>query len=306
MRNVIILITTILFTTCATQDEYTYDLVISNISLIDGTGKPAKIASIGVKGGKIVNIDSSKLSSKINQIDGTGKFLIPGLFDCHVHTTDFKKDFPQYIHYGVTSVFITGGSLCSNEYYDAMRKQGSQDSIPAPIVFHTSQHFTMEGRHPVKTYMGNWINENTVFFLKDTLQIEKLVKEVASYPIAGIKLTIEDGPHPPFVERMPQTFINKVQKEAIKNGTTVFAHVSDNIEVEMAIDAGIQNFVHWTGIDIDFHRDSLLVSKIYEIRPSFITTLMIDKGFLYPLFPEWIEELRQEQVFEEESLLLGQ
>ena len=258
--------------------------------------------SIGIQDGKIIAIHSTKIVDAKNVIDGTGKFLIPGLFDCHVHTNDFENDFPKYVHYGVTSIFITGGSLCTNEYFASMRAHGNQDTIPAPMVFHTSQHFTMEGRHPMKTYMGKWFDGKSVFLLKDTLHIESLVKEVTQYPIVGIKLTIEDGPHPPWVKRMPQPFINKVQKEAIKNGTEVFAHVSDNIELEMAMDAGIENIVHWTGIDLDFGRDSVLIDKINRVRPSFITTLMIDKGFLYPLFPEWVEALRQEKIFEEEYL----
>lgn len=285
---------------CTTEHSDPLSMVISNVSLIDGTGSPLKTTvSVGIQDGKIVVIDSTNSSSAEIQIDGTGKFLIPGLFDCHVHTTDFKSDFAKYMHYGVTSVFITGGSVCTNEYYANMRSYSNQDTLPAPIVFHTSQHFTMEGRHPLKTYQGNWEDGKSVFLLKDTLQIENLVKEVTQFPIAGIKLTIEDGPHPPWVERMPQAFINKVQKEAMNYDTEVFAHVSDNVELEMAMDAGIQNIVHWTGIDIDFQRDTVLLEKIYQVRPSFITTFMIDKGFLYPLFPEWVADLRQENVFDE-------
>ncbi len=288
---------------CNSAKQDSFDLEISNVNLIDGTGRPLQTnVSIGIRDAKIVAIDSVFTESAKNMIDGTGKFLIPGLFDGHVHTGNFEKDFPRFIHYGVTSIFITGGSSCTNEYYRAMRKQGNQDSIPAPIVFHTSQHFTMEGRHPVKTYKGSWVDGKTVFLIKDTLQIEGLVKEVSQYPITGIKLTIEDGPHPPWVERMPQKFINKIQKEATKNGTRVFAHVSDNIELGMALDAGIQNFAHWTGIDLDFQKDTLLLGKIYELKPSFITTLMIDKGFLYPLFPQWVEAVRQEKVFDEDDL----
>ncbi len=301
MRNTIILILIFCLFGCSSDRPEKYDLAISNVNLIDGTGKSMKTnVSIGIRGGKIVTIDSSTIERAKSVIDGTGKFLIPGLFDCHVHTNDFESDFPKYVHYGVTSIFITGGSLCTNEYYASMRAHGNQDTIPAPIVFHTSQHFTMAGRHPMKTYVGKWFDGKSVFLLKDTLQIEALAKEVTQYPIVGIKLTIEDGPHPPWVERMPQRFVNKVQKEAIKNDTEVFAHVSDNIELEMAMDAGIKNIVHWTGIDLDFQRDTVLIDKIYRVRPSFITTLMIDKGFLYPLFPEWIEALRREKVFDEE------
>jgi len=303
MKYLPCLILLVILFACNPTKQKSFDLVVSNVNLIDGTGKPLRTSvSIGIQDGKIVAIDSTMLVGGKSEIDGTGKFLIPGLFDCHIHTTDYENDFPKFIHYGVTSIFITGGSLCTNEYYATMRAHGNQDTIPAPLVFHTSQHFTMEGRHPVKTYKGNWVDGKSVFLLKDTLQIESLVKEVTQYPIAGIKLTIEDGPHPPWVERMPQTFINKVQKEASKNDTEVFAHVSDNIELEMALDAGIQNLVHWTGIDLDFQRDTVLIDKIYRVRPSFISTLMIDKGFLYPLFPEWIEAIRQEKVFDEAYL----
>ena len=303
MRYLLNLILLVFLFSCNSRNEDSFDLVISNVNLIDGASNPLQAnVSIGIRGGKIITIDSSIIEPTKNEIDGTGKYLIPGLFDCHVHTNDFEKDFPKFVHYGVTSIFITGGSSCTNEYYAAMRALGNQDILPAPIVFHTSQHFTMEGRHPVKTYKGNWIDGKSVFFLKDTLQIESLARGVTQYPIVGIKLTIEDGPNPPWVERMPQTFINKVQKEAIKNGTEVFAHVSDNIELEIAMDAGIQNLVHWTGIDLDFQKDSILLDKIYKVKPSFISTFMIDKGFLYPLFPEWVEALRSEGVFDESYL----
>ena len=194
------------------------------------------------------------------------------------------------MHYGVTSVFITGGSLCTDAYYAEMRQHGNQDSIPSPRVFHTSQHFSMEGRHPSKTYTNNlWRDGESIFYLKDTLQIEKLVRRVAKQPIAGIKLTIEDGPTPPFVERIPMKFIEKTVKEGKKHGLEVFAHVSDNEELEMAINAGVQNLVHFTGLDIipEDHGQQKLLAKFKQREPSWVTTVMIDKSFLYPLHPEW-------------------
>ncbi|WP_282161930.1 amidohydrolase family protein [Ulvibacterium marinum] len=305
MKNIYIVILLFL-STCAPEENSAFDLVISNVNLIDGTGSGLqKNVNIGIKGNRIVAIDAKELVQKAKVIDGSGKFLIPGLFDCHVHTGSYKKDFPKFIHFGVTSIFITGGGICTNSYYKEMRDMGNQDTLPAPKVFHTSQHFTMEGRHPVKTYgSSRWREGKTVFFLRDTLQIEELVKEVAQHPIQGIKLTIEDGPHPPLVERMPQEFINKVQKEADKNGLAVFVHVSDNVELQMAIDANIRNIVHFTGVDLDFQRDDALVNKIYRDSISWVTTLMLDKSFLYPLHPEWIKEQKIQEVYDK-SYLMG-
>ena len=293
MKQFISLISIAIVLSCTSKKTTQFDLVISNVNLIDGTGKPLqKGVSIGITNGKIIAIDSTLSGHEENRIDGTGKYLIPGLFDCHVHTSDYENDFPRFIHYGVTSIFVTGGSLCTNDYYAAMRSQGNNDSISAPFVFHTSQHFTMEGRHPAKTYKGsNWRDGESIFYLKDTLQIEHLLRSVSQYPIVGIKLTIEDGPAPPFVDRIPQSFIDKTVREASKYGLEIFAHVSDNIELEMAINGGVQNLVHFSGVNID-PEDSIqvqLLKKFVMRNPYWVTTLMIDKSFLYPIHPEWFE-----------------
>lgn len=278
-------------TSCSIEPQSQYDLIIENVNLIDVQGMSLQEGvNIYIKQDKIFAIDRKAITQKNNVIDGTDKYLIPGLFDCHAHTSTYKKDFPKFIHYGITSIFVPGGSSCTNAYYEEMRNMGAQDSLPAPRIFHTSQHFTMDGRHPVKTYSSsNWVEGESVYLLRDTLQIEALVKQVAQYPIQGIKLTIEDGPHPPFVERMPQAFINKVSKEARKYDLGVFAHISDNIELKMAIEADIKNLVHFTGVDLDFERDEKLLDKIYRDSISWVTTLMLDKSFIYPLHPEWLE-----------------
>ena len=294
------------FFSCEPKSRQEFDLIITNTNLIDGTGSPIQESvNLYIKDGEIAAISHESLEAIGTTIDGTGTYVIPGLFDCHVHTTDFNVDFPKFIHYGVTSVFITGGSTCTNEYYADMRQRGNQDSIPAPRVFHTSQHFTMEGRHPVKTYSNsNWVEGKSVFYLKDTNQIKSLVREVAQYPIQGIKLTIEDGPAPPFVDRMPQDFIDVVVREAAGYGLDVFAHVSDNVEMLMAINAGVQNIIHFVGVDIDWDDAEHLeaVKSMGERKGSWVTTLMIDKSFIYPLHPEWLRNPKLQEVYSSEEL----
>ena len=294
------LIIFILIVGCSESPDKKYDFVISNVNLIDGTGTALKLnVNVSIKDGRINLIDTAEINKVETIIDGTNKYLMPGLFDCHTHTSNFQVDFPKFIHYGVTSIFVTGGSTCTNEYYKEMREMGNQDSLAAPRVFHTSQHFIMEGSHPVRTYSSsNWREGETVFYLKDTLQIESLVKEVSQYPIQGIKLTIEEGPMPPPVPRMPQEFINKVVTEAKKNNTKVFVHISDNIELSMALEAKINNIIHYTGVDLDFERDKEMLELIYQNDVSWVTTLMLDKSFLYPLHPEWVHQTEIKDIYD--------
>ncbi len=303
MKAIYILFFLVLFG-CTNEDKY--DLIITNVNLIDGTGTALQSdVTVYVKDKRIVRIDSEETTQKVNAIDGTGKYLIPGLFDCHVHPgEDYQQDLRRLMHYGVTSIFVPGGSSCTDEVFADMRFMGFQDSVPAPRVFHTSHHFTMEGGHPAKTYASsNWLEGETIFYLRDTAQISRLVEQVSRQPILGIKLTIEDGPAPPFVERIPQSFINKTVEEAKKYGLEVFAHVSDNEELRMAVEGGAQNLVHYTGVNIDSEDSTHLgwIQRLKELHVSWVTTLMIDKSFLYPKHPEWFDELAMLGVYKNEK-----
>jgi imidazolonepropionase-like amidohydrolase len=304
MKIFVFVIATLFLSTCSINQKPTYDLIISNVNLIDGNGTAMQQGmNIYIKDNKIARIDSNKAEQAKMLIDGTGKYIIPGLFDCHAHTSNYEKDFPRFIHYGVTSIFITGGNSCTNEYYAEMRAMGNQNKLAAPRVFHTSQHFIVEGSHPVREYASsNWVEGKTFYYLKDTLQIEKLVEEVARLPISGIKLTIEDGPMPPPVPRMPQEFINKVAREAQKNDTKVFAHVSDNIELSMALKAGINNILHFPGVDLDFEKEKELIESIYQSNVSWVTTLMLDKSFIYALHPEWVDSTEIKEIYDSDEI----
>ena len=56
---------------------------------------------------KIVEVGPSskiKVPSRIRIVDGSGKFLIPALWDMHVHTDNAQRDFPMFIANGVLGV----------------------------------------------------------------------------------------------------------------------------------------------------------------------------------------------------------
>ncbi|MEQ9578975.1 MAG: hypothetical protein RIH33_13615, partial [Marinoscillum sp.] len=64
MKQFTILTLIVFLAGCSYQKSEEYDLVISNVNLIDGTGKPLQTGvSIGITEGKIVAIDSILLNS---------------------------------------------------------------------------------------------------------------------------------------------------------------------------------------------------------------------------------------------------
>src|SRR5262245_34193157 len=67
-------------------------LVIHHVSLIDATGVPLqKEMTVVIRGNRIETIGKSskvRVPSGAQIVDGRGKFLIPGLWDMHVHWND--------------------------------------------------------------------------------------------------------------------------------------------------------------------------------------------------------------------------
>lgn len=68
-------------------------LVFTHATVIDATGAPPRPGTtVVVKDGRIAAVGpdgSIRLPDRATVIDATGKFLIPGLWDMHVHTTTY-------------------------------------------------------------------------------------------------------------------------------------------------------------------------------------------------------------------------
>jgi len=90
-------------------------LILTHVTVIDATGSLAKpdmrivirdhrIAAIGPTSAAVLPKDAEI-------VDATGKFLIPGLWDMHVHTGRKDIFLPLYIANGVTGVRDMGGDI---------------------------------------------------------------------------------------------------------------------------------------------------------------------------------------------------
>ena len=91
-------------------------LAITHVTVIDCTGaEPLPNATVVVANALITTVESStsvSIPAGVRIVDGSGKFLIPGLWDMHGHLTDAREDaFPLLIMNGVTGVRDMGGDL---------------------------------------------------------------------------------------------------------------------------------------------------------------------------------------------------
>ncbi len=96
-------------------------IIIENATLIDTTSSAREGMTVILQGDEIRSIKKSgskniTIEDKDRVIDATGKFLIPGLWDAHVHLTfipelDYETAYKLFLMNGITSIRDTGAVL---------------------------------------------------------------------------------------------------------------------------------------------------------------------------------------------------
>ena len=106
-------------------------LVLTHITVIDCTGAAPKPDSAVVISGSQITVvgpsDSVSIPAGARVVDGSGKFLIPGLWDMHGHLTDATEGaFPLLIMNGVTGVRDMGGDLAQIDRWRSEIQNGTR------------------------------------------------------------------------------------------------------------------------------------------------------------------------------------
>jgi len=86
---------------------------ITNVSIVDVTsGQLLSPRTVTITGDRISTITEATPERNVTVIDGTGKFLIPGLWDMHAHIQGNENAWlPLYIANGVTGIRDMGADL---------------------------------------------------------------------------------------------------------------------------------------------------------------------------------------------------
>lgn len=89
-----------------------YDIIIKNGRIIDGTGNPYYHAEMGIKDGEIEKIRPKLKFEAVKEIDASGLVVCPGFIDIHSHTDlilPFYRKMDSAIRQGITT---TVGGMC--------------------------------------------------------------------------------------------------------------------------------------------------------------------------------------------------
>lgn len=115
-----ILVCALLLVSCADYDRAPPPtILIESVTIVDPITGPNPNQWVLVENGVIQSVQGKRplvTYSDLIVVDGRGKYLIPGLWDSHVHLT-FRADFSaeeqlkHFLRFGITSVRDTGGQI---------------------------------------------------------------------------------------------------------------------------------------------------------------------------------------------------
>ncbi|MYE80321.1 MAG: amidohydrolase family protein [Gammaproteobacteria bacterium] len=175
-------------------------------------------------------------------IDGTGKFLIPGLIDMHAHTNPGvspnmdeemrelahrvqSQQLRQYVMFGVTTLRDTAGGPANLE----IRERIARGEAIGPRIF--TALGAMDGDPPLHA-------ATTPFATGEEAATHVFNMAAAGYDFVKIYSTL------------PQPVFNAIVDAASEVGLPVVGHVPMPIDVEYALQRGMRSIEHLSGYDV--------------------------------------------------------
>ncbi len=201
-------------------------LVFIHVTVIDMTGAPpSPDMTVVITGDRITELGKSEtvLAPEGAQVvDATGKFMIPGLWDMHVHW--FHKDYlPLFVANGVTGIRLMWGV----PFHQQWRQEIEQGVLPGPRLAIASA--IVDGPKPI------WPGSIAVGSDAEGRQ-------------AVIRSKQEGADFIKVYSRLPREAYFAIADEAKKLGIPFAGHVPGPVSVTEASDAGQKSIEHFTSV----------------------------------------------------------
>jgi|HubBroStandDraft_6_1064221.scaffolds.fasta_scaffold01780_15 hypothetical protein len=201
-------------------------LVVTHVTVIDATGAPARPDTTVVVTGDRISIIGGAAHTVIPKaarvIDGTGKFLIPGLWDMHVHL-DYKDYLPLFIANGVTGVRVMWG----DPEHHAWRRQSEAGSLLAPRMKIGSA--IVDG--PIPYWRGS-------ISVANETQARQVVADAKRLGADFVKI----------YQWLPHDLYLDIADESKKQGIPFEGHLPVTVTAEEGSRAGQKSFEHLVGV----------------------------------------------------------
>lgn len=209
-----------------------YDMIIENGKIIDGTGNPWYSGDIGISGGRIAAVGALNMSEAKHRIDATGMFVTPGFIDIHTHSDGTILKIPtadNSVRQGLTT--IVGGNC---------------GGAPLPVADHLSQvrktaisinYITLAGHNTIRNKAMGGVNraptEQEMAVMKQLL--EQSLREGAFGLSTGLYYTPGN-----YAETEEIVELVKVVKQ---HGGIYVSHIRDESDYNIGLIAAVEEAI---------------------------------------------------------------
>jgi imidazolonepropionase-like amidohydrolase len=210
-------------------------LVVLHVTVIHGTdAEAAPDQTVVIKGDRITALGKAgevSIPNGATTMDGTGKFLIPGLWDMHVHTLQGgrpKLFFPLLIANGVTGVRDMGSPFSDLEAVTKLRKQIDGGKLLGPRIVAAGP--LVDGPNPMFPELSIAVSNAT--------HARQVVEDLQSIGADFIKV----------YSLLPRATYFAIADEARRRNIPFAGHVPESVSALEASDAGQRSIEHLSGV----------------------------------------------------------
>src|SRR5712671_5903193 len=200
-------------------------LVVTHVTVIVPSETSSRAdTTVLIAKDKIVEVGPSakiKVPRGIRVVDGSGKFLIPALWDMHVHTENAERDFPMFIANGVLGVRNMAG--VAKDVFRWRKETASGEMLGPQIVAAGPLIDGPEPAHPEHAIPVRNAAEGK-------LAVQSLKTMGADF------VKVYDG--------VPRDAYFAIAEESTKVGLPFVGHVPGSVRVAEASDAGQRSLEH--------------------------------------------------------------
>ena len=244
----------LLLSLCLAAPAFAETKVLTNFTLIDGTGRDAAANSaMIITDGRIVWVGPAsglKKPQGAQVIDLTGKFVMPGIMNMHGHlgnVVDFvqdpknftrenaEKQLKQYAHFGVTTMVSMGSD--QPPVWDIRKEQRAGRPHEAR-VFTAYKGFTGVGGYPT-TAAGM---KGVPFEVSNNAQIDQDVKQLADWKVDLVKVWVDD--HLGKDKKIPLDLVKHIIADAHQYHLKAAAHIFYLEDARTLVNSGLDALAH--------------------------------------------------------------
>lgn len=235
--------------------------------------------TVVVQGGRFTEVYSPEkgwmrsVSSNARVIRGEGKTLLPGFIDAHVHLEFY--DPKRVLKGGITTARDTGWPAV--KIFPLVERLAS-DPGAGPFLLASGPMITARNGYPTS---AGWAPAGTALQISNAEEGRQAVKRLKTQGATVIKVA-QDSRQGPVLST---TVLGEVVQQAHELGLKVTSHLGTLDELEVALEAGVDELAH--GLWSDEVIPDAMIRRMVDAGMTVVPTLHIDPS------PQRIDNLRR-------------